>query len=131
MYNNKNEFNKGDVFMRKLRILLVFSLLLLLAACGNDNELPALAEQAYNLGINGDADTNEGSPITTTLTVRGVNCQRCAATINTELFALDGVISVSLELAGGILVVEHEPTISVQEISDIILLEGFRIERVD
>jgi len=110
--------------MKKLLLLLIFSMFLFVACGDNSNNdiNPSSVAQT------GSAEQNDNSSITTTFTVSGMTCQRCVAAINAELSALNGVISVSIDLRSGTLVVEHEPEISIDEIKDIVILEGFRIE---
>lgn len=124
--------------MKKLLILFIFLLLFMLAACGDvsdgGNSLSSAEQgdtdinQAGNEEQADNAEMNDGSSITTTFTVSGMTCQRCVAAIDSELSALSGVISVSLNLRSGALIVEHEPSVSIEELMDIVILEGFRIE---
>ena len=111
--------------MRKILFLLIFPILFLFTACGDNGNSSAnlsLAEQIGNAG------QNDGSTITTEFNVSGITCQRCASAIDRELSALNGVTNISINWRSGILVVEHEPEVSIEEIKNIVILEGFRIE---
>jgi len=102
--------------MTKLIFAMLF-LMILVACDGGNNGSGYILTPAEQNGV-----------LTTTLTVRGMTCPRCVTTLDREILALSGVISVSLDLQSGVLVVEHEPEVSVAQISDIVILEGFRIE---
>ena len=111
--------------MKKLMFLLVFSMFFMFAACGGDSNNstnPSSAEQARN------TEQNDGSLITSTFTVSGMTCRRCVTAIDREVSALGGVISASTNLRSGVLTVEHEPEVSIEEIKNIVILEGFSIE---
>jgi len=117
--------NQGEIFMKKLMFLLVFSMFFMFAACGGDSNNstnPSSAEQARN------TEQNDGSLITSTFTVSGMTCRRCVTAIDREVSALGGVISASTNLRSGVLTVEHEPEVSIEEIKNIVILEGFSIE---
>jgi copper chaperone CopZ len=115
----KNTLILGDVSMKKLLFLFIFLMIFAFVACsesGTDGTETNISVQA------------DDSAITTTLTVGGMTCQRCVTAINRELSALSGVISVSINLSSGILIVEHEPEVTADEIKDIVILEGFSVE---
>ncbi|MCL1878051.1 MAG: heavy-metal-associated domain-containing protein [Defluviitaleaceae bacterium] len=107
--------------MKKILFLVICSMFFALVACDNNEAVPGSSEQV------GSVESDDASRITTTLTVSGMNCQRCVTVINAELSALSGVISVEINLRSGVLVVEHEPGVSVEEIRDILALEGFEV----
>jgi len=117
--------------MKKLLFLLILLSLFLLAACGDNNNddtnLPAI-EQTDSVQQTDNSQQNNGSLSTSTFTVSGMNCRRCVTAIDTELSALSGVHSVSLDLRSGALIIEHELEVSIEEIKDIVILEGFSIE---
>jgi Cu+-exporting ATPase len=110
--------------MKKLAFLLAIAAMFAFAACSDEN-----AEQSVTTTASTSAqDPSDSSVITTTLIVGGMTCGSCSSAIESELSELDGVISVSVDLSSGRVTVTHEPELSVDEIRETIILEGFTVE---
>jgi len=62
---------------------------------------------------------------TTILNVSGINCGRCSTAIRNAVNRLDGSISVSVDIRGGVVTVEHYTRLDVATISNTIVEEGF------
>jgi copper chaperone CopZ len=114
--------------MKKLLFLLAFAIVFMFVACDDDEngtssqQTTAVQPDSSDGSDNGQPD--DGSPITTTLIVGGMTCRSCVNAVNKEVSAIDGVISVTVDLNSGETVVVHEPGVSVDEIKDAIILEA-------
>lgn len=63
--------------------------------------------------------------MSTTLSIQGMSCQHCVATIKESLEALSGVINAEVSLDQAKAVVEHQPDIDVQELVALVEAEGY------
>ncbi|MBF6465500.1 heavy-metal-associated domain-containing protein [Nocardia beijingensis] len=64
---------------------------------------------------------------TTTVTVTGMTCGGCAASVRTEIGRLDGVGSVAVELAEGLVTVESASPIERAELAAAVARAGYAV----
>ena len=103
-----------------LFVLLIVITAVLFAGCSDDKSAEHAAVTQEN--------TDEGT-IITTLSVKRMICGRCVAAITDALTPNEGIINVTVDLNAGIVVVEHEPGVTVDEIKNVIIYDaGFTVE---
>jgi copper chaperone CopZ len=108
-------------------LLLALAMVFTFVACGKDDVTPSQQGTTQPVGEQSEPP-NDGSPVTTTLTVSGMTCRSCVNVINKEVSALGGVIDVTIDLDSGEVVVVHELETSVETIKNAIVLEGFTVD---
>ncbi|BDT93169.1 heavy-metal-associated domain-containing protein [Nocardia sputorum] len=64
---------------------------------------------------------------TTTVTVTGMTCGGCAASVRTEIGRLDGVGSVAVDLADGLVTVESASPIERAELTAAVARAGYAV----
>lgn len=62
------------------------------------------------------------------LKVRGMSCNHCIEKVKRFVGELSGVSAVSVDLEGGIVVVDFEPPATCETIKEAILDSGFEVE---
>lgn len=62
-----------------------------------------------------------------TLKVEGMSCQHCVRSIEGSVSKLKGVASVNVDLESGTVAIQHEPTVTIEQIKDEIEEQGFDI----
>jgi copper chaperone len=106
--------------MKKIILfVLVIAMAFTLAACGG--------EEANNSSTGQTEQSTEQAFTTTELTVWGMTCNRCVNSVKKAVSALDGVISVSVDLKAERVTVEHDPELDVDTIKESITAEGYNI----
>ncbi|WP_159849003.1 heavy-metal-associated domain-containing protein [Nocardia sp. CY41] len=64
---------------------------------------------------------------TTTVTVTGMTCGGCAASVRTEIGRLDGVGSVAVDLGDGLVTVESASPIERAELAAAVARAGYAV----
>jgi copper chaperone len=110
--------------MKKILLLL---LALISVACDDKKDNNSLS-QASGQSVKQVTEPIENPSATKTeLTVLGMTCGRCVNKIRNVVSALDGVISVSVDLRAQKVTVEHNPQLDVNNIKKVIIEEGYNI----
>jgi copper chaperone len=70
----------------------------------------------------------ERSVSTTTYTVTGMTCDHCVAAVREEVGKIDGVRSVDVDLASGVVAVESESPMDLEAFSAAVAAAGYAVE---
>lgn len=62
-----------------------------------------------------------------TLKVEGMSCQHCVRSIEGSVSKLKGVASVNVDLESGTVAIQHEATVTLEQIKEEIEEQGFDV----
>ncbi len=67
------------------------------------------------------------TPTTTTIRVTGMTCEHCVRSVTEELSALEGVASVSVDLASGATVIASAAPLDPEDVASAVVEAGYAL----